>query len=109
MRSLAVGSDNDTEFGFDDDEPRYVVAYDPASKQRAGAVHPDRWQMRDDVNYVARWRDGQQVAERLASALVHCGVDGAVCKSFTLTDGQVGVDVWVPGRWAAWFTSFLEA
>jgi hypothetical protein len=103
-----VNSDTNA-YDFEDDEPRYIVAYDGIAGVAVEAAHPDRWQVRDGVNYVAAWRAAQSAADRLAAALARCGVEDVRCVPFALADGSYGVDLWVPARWAAWFGSFLEA
>jgi hypothetical protein len=57
------------------DGPRWVVA---DSSAEVDAVHPDMWDVREGVNYVAAWREGQRFVAELHARLAAAGIGEGV-------------------------------
>jgi hypothetical protein len=83
------GLENDDGDGIDDGEqdgPGWVVA-GPSSAE-VDQVHPDVWDVREGVNYVRGWREGQRLARRLYALLARLGIgEGVEFTPGVLADG----------------------
>lgn len=78
-----VGGDGDTS------QTRWVVCAPGPSADDLVSVHPDYWQVREGVDYVAGWREGQRLVQRAYRFFARCGLtDGVEFTPYVQANGR---------------------
>jgi hypothetical protein len=83
---MAMTEYDDFTYEGDGDGARYLVCGPEALD--VDSVHPDSWEVRDGVNYVAGWRQARHAAARLYAVLAGLGIrEGVQFTAGVLADG----------------------
>lgn len=83
---MAMTEYDDFTYEGDGDGARYLVCWPKALD--VDSVHPDSWEVRDGVNYVAGWREAMRAVARLYAVLAIVGIrDDVQFTAGVLADG----------------------